>query len=292
MGTSSGSAGGFRKASRPLRPLLLFFALAYAAMWTCFGVGGALVHQAAPAGTVLGAVAAALFLLGAVSPGIVALLITDRTEGRAATLSLLRRVAKWEVAGRWYLVALAFIPAVEILTALLHRAMTGAWPAFGQTPWYLMAAGVLVSTWVQAGEEIGWRGFALPRLAERGGLPMASLVLGVIWAAWHIPQFLVPTSETYGQSFPLYVLQVTALSVVMAWLYWRTGGSLLLVMIFHAAVNNVKDIVPSADPNATSTWGWSRSPVAWITLTLLWVVAGWCLVRMRNADPRDIGGSG
>lgn len=266
-----------------MRSLLWFFALAYAAMWTCFALGGALVRQGAPTGSALGVVAAALFLLGAISPGIVALAITDRTEGRAATRALLRRVARWEVAGRWYLFALAFIPAVELLTAVLHRAITGAWPLFGQTPWYLMAAGVLVSTWVQAGEEIGWRGYALPRLAERGGLPMASLVLGVIWAAWHIPQFFVPTSDTFGQSFPLFVVQVTALSVVMAWLYWRTGGSLLLVMIFHAAVNNLKDIVPSADPDAADAWALSQSPVAWLTAGLLWVVAAWCLVRMRGA---------
>jgi membrane protease YdiL (CAAX protease family) len=103
-----------------------------------------------------------------------------------------------------------------------------------------------------------------------------------LWAGWHLPLFFVPAADTMGQSFPLYVLQVTALSVAAAWLYWRTGGSLLLVMLLHAAVNNTKDIVPSAGRGATNPFGLSTSLVAWITATLLWIVAAHFLWRMRR----------
>ncbi len=84
----------------------------------------------------------------------------------------------------------------------------------------------------------------------------------------------------------MYLLQVTALSVAMAWLYARTNGSLLLVMLLHAAVNNAKDIVPSSLPGGTNTFGLSASLVAWLTVTLLWICAGYFLVRMpdRTAD--------
>jgi len=99
----------------------------------------------------------------------------------------------------------------------------------------------VLSTPVQAGEEVGWRGYALPRLAERLGLPWASVALGVIWACWHLRLFfLFDGADTFGQSFPVYLLSVTALSVAMAWLYWRTGASLLATMLLHAAVNNTK----------------------------------------------------
>jgi membrane protease YdiL (CAAX protease family) len=70
----------------------------------------------------------------------------------------------------------------------------------------------------QVGEELGWRGYALPRLARRFGLGGASLVLGVLWAGWHLPLFYMLGGDTVGQSFPLFVCQVTALSVAIAWL--------------------------------------------------------------------------
>ena len=134
-----------------------------------------------------------------------------------------------------------------------------------------MLAAALGSTLVggQSGEELGWRGYALPRLAARFGFGGGSVLLGVLWAVWHLPLFFVPEVDKSGQSFPLYLLQVTALSVAMAWLYANTRGSLLPVMLMHAAVNNTKDIVPSAEPNATNPWALSHSLVAWMTVAVL-----------------------
>jgi len=183
---------------------------------------------------------------------------------------------------RWYVFAVGYMATVKLAVALLHRVVTGAWPRFGEEPLYIMAAAIVISTWAQAGEEIGWRGYALPRLASRLGLAPASLLLGVIWAPWHLPLFFMPGTNTFGQSFPVYLLQVTAISVAMAWLYWKTGGSLLLVMILHAAVNNTKDIVPSAVSRATNAFALSTSPVAWLTVALLWICAAYFLVRMRT----------
>jgi hypothetical protein len=85
----------------------------------------------------------------------------------------------------------------------------------------------------------------------------------------------------------VFVIQVTALSVAMAWLYARTNGSLLLVMLMHSAVNNSKDIVPSAVSGGTSTFGLSASMVAWITVALLWICALYFLTHMPRWSPRD-----
>jgi membrane protease YdiL (CAAX protease family) len=131
-----------------------------------------------------------------------------------------------------------------------------------------------------AGEEIGWRGYALPRLTTRFGLPIASILLGVIWACWHLPQFFIREADTYGQSFLVYVLQVTAMSVAFAWLYAKTNGSLLLTMLLHASVNNTKDIVPSAIPGAAGTFSLHASLMAWLSVILLWVCAAYFLARM------------
>jgi hypothetical protein len=172
---------------------------------------------------------------------------------------------------------------IKLAAALLLRITTGAWPAFGQEPLYLMAVAIVFSTPMQAGEEIGWRGYALPHLSTGIGLPGASLVVGIIWACWHLPFFILSGTDKSGQSFPVYLLTVTALSVAMGWLYWRTNGSLLLTMLMHAAVNNTKDIVPSAVSAATNAFSLSSSRVAWLTVAILWICAVYFLFRMRRA---------
>jgi membrane protease YdiL (CAAX protease family) len=218
---------------------------------------------------------------------LLALLLTERREGREETRTLIGRIFKWHVGARWYVFAIGFIIATKLTAALVYRLMTGEWPRFGTEPLILMFAPLFVSTWVQAGEELGWRGYALPRLWARFGLGTASVILGIIWAVWHLPLFFFPAGDTRGQSFPLYFLQVIALSVAAGWLYWRTGGSLFLVMLMHAAVNNLKDIVPSVTPAATTVFTLNASRVGWITLTLLWIAAVYFLFQMRGAQLSD-----
>jgi membrane protease YdiL (CAAX protease family) len=260
-----------------------FFVLTYAVMWTCFI---SVATLAIPTRTPLGAV---LVLVGAFAPGLVALWLTARAEGGPGVRALLGHVLRWRVAALWYLFAAGYIAAIKLAVALVHRVATGAWPRFGTESWYVILAAIVVSTPFQAGEEIGWRGYALPRLAVRFGLARASILLGLTWACWHLPQFFIPASDTYGQSFLVFVLQVTALSVAMAWLYAHTNGSLLLVMLMHAAVNNSKDVVPSAVPGATNPFGLSASLVAWLTVTVLWICAAYFLARMPSWDPRGDG---
>ena len=265
-----------------MRSLLKFFLLTFSATWILWFTSFALSQGMVATHPTLGLVAGAVFLLGVFTPALIAIALTYRAQGQFATQSLLGRIFKWDVGWRWYLFALAYMPVVKLSVAVVNRVATGAWPRFGATPWYLMAAAITVSTWAQAGEEIGWRGYALPRLSRQFGLAPASIILGIIWAAWHLPLFFFSSGDTRGQSFPLYLLQVTAVSVALAWLYWRTGGSLLLVMLLHAAVNNTKDIVPSAELNATNAWALSHSIVAWLTVALLWIAAVYFLIRMRK----------
>jgi membrane protease YdiL (CAAX protease family) len=224
-----------------------------------------------------------VFLLGVFAPSLVAIALTALAEGRAGVGRLLARIGRWQVGASWYLLAIVYMAAIKLLAALIHRVATGTWPRFGDTPWPLMFGAILLSTWTQAGEEVGWRGYALPRLARHLGLGGASLLLGVIWALWHLPLFFMPGTDSVGQSFPIYLLHVTALSVAMAWLYWRTGGSLLLVMVMHASVNNTSGIVPAAVAGATDPLALNGSLVAWVTLVLAWGVAVPLLFWMRGA---------
>lgn len=264
---------------------LKFFGLTFAASWLLWTGAIALSPGSGPDG---GAAAGVVFLAGVFAPGLTALALTYREAGSESAGALLARVLAGRVDLRWYAVAIGLMPATKLMVAVLHRLITGEWPVFGETPWYVMAGAIMISVWVQAGEEVGWRGYALPRLAERFGLAAGSLVLGVVWAVWHLPLFFVGAGDTFGQSFPFYLLQVTALSVVMAWLYWRTEGSLLLVMLLHASVNNTKDIVPSAVQGATNPVALQASTAGWLTLAVLWAVAAVLLTRMRAVRDLDL----
>lgn len=253
-------------------PVIAFLAITFLVSWALFA-----------ASTVVAAGGPAVLLLGVITPSLVAVALTAWTEGRQGVLALLRRIVEPPARARLYVFAITYIAVIKLAAAVAYRVAAGAWPAFGPTPLVIMAGAILISTPVQAGEEIGWRGYALPRLASRIGLGPAGIVLGVVWAAWHLPFFFMPGADTYGQSFPLYLLQVTALSVAMAWLYWRANGMLLPLMVMHAAVNNTKDIVPSAMPGATDPLTLTATPVGWLTVALLWLCAAYFLVSMRRA---------
>lgn len=255
-----------------------FFLLTFAFTWTAW------LAPAATGTAGFFAMGGPVFLLGVFAPAIVALALTARGEGRAGVSRLLARIGKWEVSARFYLFAIGYMAATKLIAAGIHRAALGTWPTFGDTSLPLMLGAIMFSTWVQAGEELGWRGYALPRLANHVGFGAASVLIGVIWALWHVPLFFLQGSGSDGQSFPIYLLHVTALSVAMSWLYWKTRGSLLLVMLMHASVNNTTGIVPAALPNAVGAMSFDGSLVAWLTVGLAWVVAVVLLSRMRGAE--------
>jgi CAAX protease family protein len=270
-----------------MRSLLKFFPLTYIVSWILWIPMAAMSRGAAPQPSGFRGIGGFLYLLGVFAPALVALALTARADGRARTVALLSQTFQWSVGARWYVFAAGYMAAIKLAVALLLRITTGAWPAFGQEPLYIMAIATVFSTPVQAGEEIGWRGFALPRLSTLIGLPGASIILGVIWACWHLPFFFISGTDKTGQSFPLYLLSVTGLSVAMAWLYWRTNGSLLLTMLMHAAVNNTKDIAPSTVSTATNSFSLSASRVAWLSVAILWICAAYFLFRMRGVKLQD-----
>lgn len=263
------------------RPLLKFFLLTFGITWPCFSA----VAFSAGAAPSLAGLRGPILFLGIFAPAIVALSLTAHAEGRDGVLALLRRLVKADVGVRWYLFAIGYMAAVKLTVALLHRLFLGVWPRFGNEGWYVILGATFFSVIVggQTGEEIGWRGYALPRLANRLGYPGASIVLGVIWALWHLPLFFVREADKYGQSFFLYTLQATAISVAMAWLYQRTNGSLLLTMLLHSAINQSKDIVPSGVAGATNPFTFHASIAGWLTVAVLWLCAGYFLFSMRRS---------
>jgi uncharacterized protein len=259
-----------------------FFLLTFALTWSCFGVLAILARR-----TPVGLGGYALLLLGTFAPSIVAVSLTYRAEGRAGVTALLGRILQWQIGARWYLFAVSLLPAIKLAVALTHRALAGAWPRFGNESPVTILIAIVFSTPVQAGEEVGWRGYALPRMAARLGFGPASIVLGAIWGLWHLPLFFVP-GEDYGQPFFVFAMGTTALSVAIAWLYANTKGSLLLTMLMHSAVNQTVGIVPDtlAEPGNPFSL---RAPVPfYLTVGFLWISAGYFLFRFRSVPAAGV----
>ncbi len=223
------------------RPLVGFFALCFLISWGLWIPAGLL----APEQT-------ALVLPGAWSPTLAALVLTWRSGGRGAVRELLRGLVAWRVKPRYYLFAV-FSPLGLLLIALaLDRLLGGSPPnleaissRFGLPPdqpaMLLAAAPVIFLTSIFVGgpiaEELGWRGYAQPRLQERIGGGAAGLSIGFIWGLWHLPMFYFFPAVVGNLPLGPYILLVSGFSVLFAWIYNRTGGSVLLCVLLHAGVN-------------------------------------------------------
>ena len=169
--------------------VIKFFALTYGVSWLLFAVAAWIFAKVRSSPGGLSPIANFLFLPGTIVPALVAISLTARSEGRTGVAALLGGITKWRLGARWYVFALGFMAAIKLAAALVYRMAMGEWPMFGQISWYLIAVAIIFSTPVQAGEEIGWRAFALPRLAKQVGWAWASTILGLVWAGWHLPFF-------------------------------------------------------------------------------------------------------
>jgi membrane protease YdiL (CAAX protease family) len=181
----------------------------------------------------------ALFL-GAFGPMVAAVAMTALEGGRAGLRSLLGRVTRWRVAPFWYGVALLGPVALQLAAMALHVALGGQPP----DPSAMVAAlpGVLLLTeymlvQVGVGEEVGWRGYALPRLQSGYGAFVSGVILGAIWALWHLPVFFNPATGYSITPFWVFLLFLVSVSVLITWVFNGTRGSVLIVMILHAVLN-------------------------------------------------------
>jgi uncharacterized protein len=270
-----------------VRPLLRFFLLTYAVTWTFFIAAVTISHKAALSDQTTTVVAGLFVFAGTIAPALVAIAVSVRAGGISRTRALLDRLFLWRMGARWYVFAVGYMATIKFMVGLTHRVMIGSWPRFDHQPFVVVIATMIVSTPFQSGEEIGWRGYALPLLAERIGFARGSVLLGLVWGCWHLPLFFlrVPGNDEYGQSFPVWALGVTALSVAFAWLYTHVNGSLLLTMLMHSAVNNTPHFVLSATADEKSIFSPHASRVAWLTAIFLWIAAACFLVGMRHIDP-------
>ena len=155
------------------------------------------------------------------------------TEGAAGVQAWRDKLGLWRVALRWYLAALG-VPLFVSGAGALASVALGARADIGLLPVDRLKLALFVTV---VGEEVGWRGWLLPRLLRTRSPVAASLVVGVIWAGWHLPTFLLPGTAQSHFPLPAYVIYVCSLSVLFTWLYANTQGSTFFATVFHGCVN-------------------------------------------------------
>jgi uncharacterized protein len=177
-------------------------------------------------------------VIGSWTPNIAAfIIIAFVLKQKGGVKNLLRRWTHWRINPWWYLVALSPIIISMASAVLYHR-----WVASPEINRESLNASILIPFLVISlitgamGEELGWRGFALPRLQIRVNALGASLILGTIWGFWHLPLWFIGMGweET---SFLLFLYSCIVVSVIYTWICNNTNGNMVLVSIFHMSFN-------------------------------------------------------
>jgi membrane protease YdiL (CAAX protease family) len=218
-------------------PLLLFFAIIFGITWS---LGAVSVLARDWVDTHLGPITAThpAFVAAVYAPSLTAIALTALIEGPSGLKALLGRLVPWRVRWHWSaLIILALPVSAAAVTRLAGVALAPA-PTIGgfltvAIPALLLDPGPL-------GEELGWRGFALPRLLERRPPLTASLMLGTIWGVWHLPGFLEPGIIQSTLPVPVFLLGILAMSVLSTWLFVNAGGSVVPSILLHWMGNSFR----------------------------------------------------
>jgi len=187
-------------------------------------------------------------------PTVAALIVAYALGGWMEIKQLLKKILIWRVGFKWYLFVFLFPVVTRLLAVGVNVLMGGEPPRFfssatvgvsGISPiLILLFVGIFIRPSLV--EEVGWRGFALPRMEERFGALGASLLLGLLWGLWHFHPLNFPAYKDWMFWF---LLMTVLASVIYAWMYNHTGGSVLLAALFHAATNFSEYVVPISPVN-------------------------------------------
>ncbi len=216
----------------------------------------------------MGALYVALFTL---TPIAAASILTYRSSGRDGVKKLLGRIFDFRRIARsgWYAPILLLVPLIFLLSLGMMVTLGVPIPA-ALTPVVALPAVFLIFIIMAAGEEVGWMGYAFEPMQARGGALRASLVLGLIWAVWHVPFFVFMMPDTVVLIAQVFTLVGTR--VLAAWIFNNTGKSVFAVILFHAADNTALVTLPEVQ--AISPWGavvhCGLIMVAAVAVTWLW----------------------
>src|SRR5215204_362202 len=224
-------------------PLISYFIITFAFSWLMFLPGVLTYYGVLSVAPSLIGVLGIVGLLGPVLSGFV---MTALTEGVAGVGDLLRRIVLWRVGIQWYLFVVLGLPAVMVLGTLLRPGALASFDISAQpfTLAYLVAFVSMVAIGGPLFEEPGWTGFAQPRIQRVHGPLVGGLILGCLWALWHLPGFLIPSRGLTDipprgtvLDFVVFSLALVGLRFIIMWVVNNTRGSVLMAILTHASWN-------------------------------------------------------
>jgi CAAX protease family protein len=268
-----------KNSSRPF-PVFAFFFLVYLFSWLIW-IPLLLSHNGIGPFHVSEDTSNLVRLFGVLVPSTLAIVLTAWSGGRKALAEMLGRLKIWRVGWRWWVAAVLVFPALLVTAALLYNLFGGNPPVKVNAPvsTSVLLINIIALTLATFGEEIGWRGAALPALQKKYNPLVASLILGFLWASWHLPFWLLQdTIETYGIGyFGLNYLGFFPLTFYITWFFNHTRYSLLLPVAFHLSFNlvNVVILPVTSSPGAFAVF-----------VGMIWVVALLLLPDLKKQSPQ------
>ena len=256
------------KNSQPLKETAIFFAITlgicYLVLW------GPIVLFQTPTisfvdKTMGPAWAIVLFLIGGFVPSLTAIALTGIKEGKPGLKQLWRRVIQFQIGWHWYLAVLLIVFLGSACQILINNLLGGSFDFslfLKQLPSFLPL--IIIGP---LSEELGWRGYAQMRLQTRWNPVIAGLVVGMVWALWHLPLFLMVGTSQHELNMPFmgFFFGLTAHSVIYAWLQYHTDNSIWTAIFFHWIFTYAMQVVAT---------GVTRSPVYnWLEYTPYMVFA-------------------
>lgn len=247
-------------AKRPMtaKTLLPFFLITFLLTW---GLAALAIFFTDAVVAIFGEISASnpLFILAVYAPGITGLGLVLWHYGLRGLGSFLRRLTFWRAPGSWWLFLLLGIPAVVYAAAALNGTLRDPFPF---SPWTLVLPALARALFLGPIEELGWRGVALPLMQRKLAPFWAGLLLGVVWALWHVPSFLMSGTPQSAWAFGPYFAGVVALGVIITPLFNASRGSLLIAALYHLQMMN--PIWPNAQP-------WDNLLFVAVAVLVVWV---------------------
>lgn len=259
--------------------LLSFFALAYGITWG--GLALFFASKGFRADTIQLADIGVMLLIMLAGPSLGGVGLTAWLDGRKGLGELFGRMRVWRVGIAWYVVALLTIPLVTL--AILSLLSATISPAFA--PGFLIF-GLAIGLVAGFIEELGWTGFALPRLLNKHNALTAGFILGLLWAIWHGFADYVGNTNTMGEGWlPHYLvywlLPLVAYRILMTWVYVNTK-SLLLAQLMHASYTGWQVVLsPTTTFENNMLWQGAFAVSLWLIVAIVVAVSGTNLVRRR-----------
>jgi membrane protease YdiL (CAAX protease family) len=241
----------------------IYFLATYA--WSCL-FGGIAILMNLSMETAGGLV---LVILAAMGPMVTGIAFTYLTRDKEGQRDYWKRVIDFKrIPVKWYLVIFLFVPALNCLAALLDVITGGNGATWGEAALHFITdpssiiLSILFASLFPFIEELGWRGYVLDRLQEKNSALVSSLILGVVWSAWHLPTFFIRGSYQASlgigtPAFWLFLFSILPLTFAFTWIYNNTGRSTLAVILFHSMVNFTGELIAlteRADTLSTVLW--------------------------------------